>query len=82
MNFKSINDLLSVKDSKQIENQLINFIIKMKEDGMNFRAIANYVCPVISFYKINDIMLNSKKINKFMPHKPEPRKTEAIVMKR
>ena len=74
LNFKSINDLLSVKDNKQIENQLINFIIKMKEDGMNFRAISNYVCPVISFYKKNDIMLNSKKIGKFMPPQTRAKK--------
>lgn len=67
LNYQSINDLLTVKDTKQIENQLINFIIKMKEDGMNFRALSNYVCPVISFYKINDIMLNTRKITRFMP---------------
>ncbi len=39
LNYKSVNDLSSVKDSKQIENQVINFIIKMKEAGMNFRVI-------------------------------------------
>jgi hypothetical protein len=31
LNFKSINDLLSVKDNKQIENQLIKFIINQKD---------------------------------------------------
>ena len=74
MNFKSIDDLLSVKDNKQIENLVINFIIKMKEAGMNYRAISNYITPVISFYKINDIMLNSKKINKFMPPQTRAKK--------
>jgi integrase len=41
---------------------------------MNFRSIRNYLTPVISFYKINDIMLNSNKINKFMPPKTRAKK--------
>ena len=41
---------------------------------MNFRAMSNYVCPVISFYKINDIMLNSKKISNFMPPQTRAKK--------
>ena len=30
--------------------------------------------PIVSFYKINDIMLNSKKINKFMPTETRAKK--------
>jgi hypothetical protein len=41
----------------------------MKEQGNNYSAIRNYVRPVISFYKINDIILNTTKIGKFMPSK-------------
>ena len=46
----------------------------MKEEGRNFQSIRNYLTPIISFYKINDIMLNSKKINKFMPPKTRIKK--------
>ena len=38
-------------------------------------AISNYTCPVISFCKINDIMLNTMKINKFMPPQVKSKKT-------
>ena len=38
-------------------------------------AISNYTCPVISFCKINDIMLNTTKINKFMPPQVKSKKT-------
>ena len=45
----------------------------------NFSAykvrIMNYTCPVISFCKINDIMLNTTKINKFMPPQVKSKKT-------
>lgn len=74
---KTINDLIynfKDKDPRDIERRLIEFIIRLKEDGGNFRSIHNYVAPVISFYKINDIVLNTKKISKFMPAKTRAKK--------
>ena len=70
---------MEFKDPKDIERRIINFIIQMKEEGMNFRSIRNYLTPVISFYKINDIMLNSKKINKFMPAKTRVKKNRGYT---
>jgi integrase len=71
----SINDLIvEFKDSRDIERHIINFIIQMKEEGRNFQSIRNYLTPIISFYKINDIMLNSRKINKFMHSKTRVKK--------
>ena len=40
-------------------------------------AILNYTCPVISFCKINDIMVNTTKINKYMPPLVKSKKTFA-----
>ncbi len=71
---KNVTDLLS-KDHKQIENQIIEFIITSKEKGMRRSAISNYTNPVISFCKINDVMLNTTKINKFMPSPVKTKKT-------
>jgi integrase len=71
----SINDLLiEFKEPKDIERRIIDFIIQMKQEGRNFQSIRNYLTPIISFYKINDIMVNSKKINKFMPSKTRVKK--------
>jgi site-specific recombinase XerC len=76
----TINELvMEFNDPKDIERRIINFIIQMKEEGMNFRSIRNYLTPVISFYKINDIMLNSKKINKFMPPKTRAKKNRGYT---
>lgn len=75
VNCKTINDLiLEYKDTKDIERKIIDFIIALKEEGKNYRSISNYLTPVISFYKINDIMINSKKVNKFMPPKTRVKK--------
>jgi integrase len=78
VNCQTINGLIhdfKNLDSKDIERRLIEFIIHLKEDeGMNFRSIYNYIGPVISFYKINDFMINSKKLNRFMPPKTRIKK--------
>lgn len=72
----NVSDLLT-KDHKQIENQIIEFIITSKEKGMKRGAISNYTNLVISFCKINDIFLNTTKLNKFMPAQVRSKKTYA-----
>ena len=62
-------DKLSVTDPKKAEIQIINFIIEQKQEGKKFYAISNYVNCIISFYKINDILVNTKKITRFMPER-------------
>ncbi len=76
VNSKTINNLITdFKDHKDIQRRIISYIMKLKEEGMNYYAIKNYISPVITFYKINDILLNSKKISMFMPPKIRVKKT-------
>ena len=70
----NVSELLE-KDHKEIEHQIINFIITSKEKGMKRGAISNYVTPVLAFAKINDIMVNITKINKYMPPPVKSKKT-------
>ena len=62
-----IDNPLAEKDPRLVERQIIDFINKMKRDGKNWGAIHNYVAMILSFYKINDIVLNTTKIGRFMP---------------
>jgi integrase len=74
MEFLGINDLLSETNPRLIEQQMIEYIIKMKEMGKGYSTLHNYIATVISFYRINDIVLNTKKISKFMPEQTRLRK--------
>jgi hypothetical protein len=67
--YKDATELLS-RNHKEVENEIIELIISLKEKGMKCAVICNYVKPVISFCKINDIMVNTRKISKFMPPYP------------
>jgi integrase len=62
-----IENPLAEKDPRVITRQIIDFINKMKKEGKNWGAIHNYVSMILAFYKINDIVLNTSKISKFMP---------------
>lgn len=60
---------LSISDPRVVENTIINFILEQKQMGKSFYAISNYVNCIISFYKINDVLVNTKKITRFMPER-------------
>ncbi|MGH9997443.1 MAG: hypothetical protein ACRD7F_05480, partial [Nitrososphaeraceae archaeon] len=65
--FMSGTDLFCQNNPRLIEQHIINFIISLKKRGLGYSAIYNYFSCIVSFYKINDIMLNTTKISKFLP---------------
>jgi integrase len=60
-------DIFFGKDSKKIQDKIIEFIIDMKSNGKGYSTIHNYAAAVLAFYKINDTILNTTKISKFIP---------------
>lgn len=70
----SLEQFLS-RSPKEIEDELIDFVISSKEKGMKRAAIFNYIKPVISCCKINDVAINTTKVRKFMPPNIKVKKT-------
>ena len=79
MKLQGIDNLSCEKDPRIIEAEIIDFIIKMSEKGKGYTSLHNYVTAVLSFYKINDIVLNTNKISKFMPEQIRNRKDRAYT---
>jgi hypothetical protein len=52
---------------REAEDQLIQFIITNKEEGMSWGSLHNYVSAVAKFYLVNDITLNLNRVKRFMP---------------
>ncbi|MDW0183053.1 MAG: hypothetical protein QOK91_08320, partial [Nitrososphaeraceae archaeon] len=44
------------------EQKIIEFIISLKQLQKSYFVIHNHVAPVLTFYAINDIVLNVKKM--------------------
>jgi hypothetical protein len=61
------NNLFCDNNPKLIEAKIIEFILLLRDQDKSYSAISNYLDPIKAFYKINDVMLNVHKINKFMP---------------
>jgi site-specific recombinase XerD len=76
------NDLFFGNNPRMIESKIIEFILSLKNNGKSHGAILNYLNAIKSFYKINDIVLNVHKINKFMPERMRVNKDRHILMKR
>jgi integrase len=55
-----------IDDHKTIENQIIDFIFSLKKRGLSQRSVKSYFVAISHFYIMNDIVLNRKKINKFI----------------
>ena len=72
-------DLFCRNDSKLIEHEIINFIVSLKKQGLGFSAVSNYVKAILAFYKINDVVLNTDKISKFLPEYRKLKKDRAYT---
>jgi hypothetical protein len=57
---------LLVGDSKIIESQVIDFLFSLRSKGLTSSSLKGYFCAIAHFYIMNDILLNRKKIIKFI----------------
>ena len=71
MRFKGVAEgqfskLVEAKDTRQIEADITDFIISLKEKYYSLASQQTYLTALIHFYSINDVMVRRKKIAKFL----------------
>jgi integrase len=49
-----------------IENQIIDFLLSLKARGLTYHSARCYFGAIAHFYNMNDVMINRKKIIKFI----------------
>jgi integrase len=59
--------LLIKEQPKDIENAIISYITHLKKEGHAWATINTKLAAVITFFEINDIVLNKRKIHRYMP---------------
>jgi integrase len=79
MDFIGDNDLFCQNNPRLVEAKIIEFRMSLRDEGKSYAAILNYLNAVKGFYKTNDVMLNSHKINKFMPEQIKVKKDRAYT---
>jgi integrase len=66
-------------DPREVEEHIINLVISMKKDGKGFAAIHNYISAICKFYKVIEVILNTDKINQYLPEFRKSKKTRAYT---
>lgn len=57
--------LLQQNKTKDIENLIISYILKLRKEGYAYSSINTMIAGITYFFFINDIVLNKKKISRY-----------------
>lgn len=57
--------LLNSHNSRLIESQIIDYIMTLRDDGLAYATITFLIAPLITFYTLNDVVLNKRKISRY-----------------
>jgi hypothetical protein len=60
-----LDQLLETSNPKIIKAQIIDYIMSLRRDNLSFETTKQLVAPIITFYQLNDILLNRKKIGRY-----------------
>ncbi len=79
LDFLQTDDIFYGNNPRLIEQKIIEFVMDMRSKGKGYSSIHNYISAVLAFYKINDVILNISKINKFVPENRKVRSDRAFT---
>jgi integrase len=58
--------LLHGTNPKFIEAQLIDYIMSLRNDGISYNTIKYLLASIFTFYQLNDVVLNKKKVHRYL----------------
>ena len=79
LEYLQTDDIFYGNNPRLIEQKIIEFLIDMRNKGKGYSSIHNYISAVLAFYKINDVILNISKINKFVSENRKVRNDRAFT---
>ena len=59
------DQLLETHNPKIIEAKLVDYIMSLRNDGLSYATMKHMLAPILTFYQINDVLLNRKKISRY-----------------
>lgn len=57
---------LGLTPPKVIEAQLIDYIMSLRNDAISYSTIKFQLAPIFTFYQLNDVTLNKKKVLRYL----------------
>lgn len=63
VNAQNTDELLKNQSSPRlIESQIIDYIMSLRNSGVAYSTIKSLIAPIFTFYQLNDVTLNRKKV--------------------
>jgi hypothetical protein len=67
LKLKSADDLLlHSSNPRLIESQIVDYIMVLRNDGLFYSTIQFLIAPIFTFYQLNDVILNRKKVSRYL----------------
>jgi integrase len=67
LKLKQVDDLiLHASSPRLIEAQIIDYILALRNDGISYATILFLITPIFTFYQLNDIILNKKRVSRYL----------------
>jgi hypothetical protein len=66
LQLQEVDFLLHNSDAKFIESQIIDYIMSLRNIGVSYNTIKYLIAPVFTFYQLNDVVLNRKKVSRYL----------------
>jgi hypothetical protein len=58
--------LLHISNPRYIESQIIDYIMSLRQSGISQNTIKFLIAPILTFYQLNDVLLNRKKVFRYL----------------
>jgi hypothetical protein len=60
-----VDNLLLEQNPRVIESQIIDYVMTLRSEGIAYATIGFLVAPVLTFYQLNDVVLNRRKVSRY-----------------
>ena len=66
LKLRNVDDLLILASSPRlIESQIIDYIMTLRNENISY-PIKFLIAPIFTFYQLNDVILNRKKVSRYL----------------
>ena len=60
-----VDNLLLDQNPRVIESQIVDYVMTLRSEGIAYATICFLVAPVLTFYQLNDVVLNRRKVSRY-----------------
>ena len=60
-----VDNLLLDQNPRVIESQIVDHVMTLRSEGVSYATICYLLAPILTFYPLNDVVLNRKKVSRY-----------------